>query len=54
MLTVCIGQLIRLIVSYTAKAGLEIAPGTLKYIVMGSLLLSPCSHMREAINCGNI
>ena len=50
MLTVCKGQLMRLIVSYTAKAGLEIAPGTLKYMVMGSLLLSPCSQISEAIN----
>ena len=50
MLTVCKGQLIRLMVSYTANAGLEMAPGTLKYMVIGSLLLSPWSHMREAIN----
>ena len=50
MLTVCRGQLMRRMVSQTARAGLEMAPGTLKYIVMGSLLFNPCNQMSDAIN----
>lgn len=50
VLMVMMGHFMRFIVSKTAHAGLPKAPGTLKYRVMGSVVLCPFSHTSDAIS----